>query len=165
MSAGFINGIVQTNLTGLVYANGTSAHASSLVYTTNIFTPTIIGSTTAGTTTYTAQYGQFTQIGNRVFFDVFVSFTETTGTGDIQVSDFPFTINDSTSESFTIAVTSGIAWPNNQGTYLAGRCVNSTTSAVIVCHHETNAPANVQMPSGTGTYTINLSGSYQAEET
>ena len=165
MSAGFINGILQTNLTGLVYANGTSAHASALTYATGIFTPTIIGSTTAGTTTYTAQDGQYTQIGNRVFFDVFVSFTQTTGTGDIQINDLPFTINNSTSESFTTAVTTGLAWPNNQGTYLVGKCVNATTNAIIVCYHDTNAPANMQMPAGAGTYTINLSGSYQAEET
>jgi len=162
MSAGFVNGIVQTNLTGLVYANGTTAHATDTDYNSNIFTPTIAGSTTAGTTTYTTQAGQFTKIGNRIFFDIGIVFTATTGIGDIQVQSLPYTVNDSDNVSIAVAVTSNIPWPNNQGTYLTAQIVPNSTYLVITCYHNTNAAANLQMPSGTGTYSITVSGSYQS---
>jgi hypothetical protein len=159
--AGFANGIVQTNLTGLVYGNGLTAHATDVDYNTNQFTPTIAGSTTSGITTYTAQNGQFTKIGNRIFFDIEIVFTITTGVGDIQVQSLPFTVNDSNNVSIATAVLLGIDWPNNQGTYLAAQIIPNSTNLVITCYHNTNAPANVQMPSGAGTYSITISGSYQ----
>lgn len=159
--AGFANGIVQTNLTGLVYGNGLTNHATDVDYNSNIFAPTIAGSTTAGTTTYTTQAGQFTKIGNRLFFDIGIAFTNTTGTGDIQVQSLPFTSNDSSNVSIAVAVLDGIDWPNNQGTYLAAQIIPNSTNLVITCYHNTNAPANVQMPSGAGTYSITISGSYQ----
>lgn len=162
MSAGFVNGIIQTNLTGLVYANGISQHATDTDYNSNLFTPTIAGSTTAGATTYTTQAGQFTKIGNRIFFDIGIVFTVTTGTGDIQVQSLPYTVNDSDNVSIAVAVVDGIDWPTNQGTYLAAQIVPNSTYLVITCYHDTNAPANVQMPSGSGSYSITVSGSYQS---
>ncbi len=159
--AGFTNGIVQTNLTGLVYGNGLSNHATDVDYNTNQFTPTIAGSTTAGTTTYTTQAGQFTKIGNRLFFDIGIVFTQTTGTGDIQVQSLPYTVNNSSNVSIAVAVLTGISWANNQETYVAAQIVPNSTYLVITGYHNTNTPANVQMPTGTGTYSITISGSYQ----
>lgn len=162
MSAGFVNGVLQTNLTGLVYANSITNPASSVAYNTNVFSPTIGGSLTTGTTTYSVQNGQFTKIGNRLFFDIEIIFTAATGTGDLQVQNLPFAANDSNS-SLAVAAVDGIDWPNNQGTYIAAKVLASSTYLVLVCYHGTNAPQNVQMPSGSGSYTITVSGSYQTE--
>lgn len=159
MSSGFTNGVLQTNLTGLVYANGINAVATSLPYNENIFTPTLQGSTTAGTTTYTSQSGNFIKIGDLVFFNLKVSFSQMTGTGDLQITNLPYACNIGT---YAIATTQNIDWPNNQGTYLQAYVLPTTTTAVIQCFHDTNAEANMQCPTGTGSYTVNLSGVYQS---
>lgn len=61
-------------------------------YQEGSITPLITGTTTAGTGTYSGQFGGFTRIGNRVFYDLFVAWTAHTGTGNIQVdlNDIPF---------------------------------------------------------------------------
>ena len=58
------------------------------------FTPFIIGSTTTGTATYAAQRGKYTKVGNRVFWEIYISWTGGTGTGDLRVSGLPFTISN-----------------------------------------------------------------------
>jgi len=160
MSAGFVNGIIQTNLTGLVYANGTNAHANEVSYSTNVFTPAIFGSTTAGTTTYTNQTGTYTKIGNRVMFSVNISFTLTTGTGDLSVGNLPF--SSVAYPSIHTVITSNIPWPNNQETYIVGNLAASSSTIVLTGYHNTTTPINVQMPTGAGTYNLILSGTYQS---
>jgi len=57
------------------------------------FTPTIIGTSTAGVGTYSVQQGNYTKIGNRVFFNCYVAWSAHTGTGNMQMSGFPFVSN------------------------------------------------------------------------
>jgi hypothetical protein len=60
-------------------------------YEIGTFTPTIEGSSTAGTGTYTTQQGTYTKIGNLVTISVWVSWSAHTGTGNLQLAGFPFT--------------------------------------------------------------------------
>jgi hypothetical protein len=48
---------------------------------TGTFTPTVVGSGTAGVGTYSTQTGRFTLIGNRVFFDINLTWSAHTGVG------------------------------------------------------------------------------------
>lgn len=48
---------------------------------TGTFTPTMVGSGTAGVGTYSTQTGRFTLIGNRVFFDINLTWSAHTGVG------------------------------------------------------------------------------------
>ena len=57
------------------------------------FTPTYFGSTTAGTTTYTTQTGNYTKIGNTVYYSMRVTWTNATGTGSPRFGGLPFTAN------------------------------------------------------------------------
>lgn len=59
-------------------------------YEEGTFTPTIVGTSTAGTGTYTRQVGSYTKIGNLVSFYIDISWTAHTGTGNIRVSGLPF---------------------------------------------------------------------------
>lgn len=62
-------------------------------YEEGTFTPTVGGSTTAGTYTYTGnQIGWYTKIGDRVFFsfDVEVNTVTTAGTGNARIFGLPF---------------------------------------------------------------------------
>jgi hypothetical protein len=60
-------------------------------YQEGTFTPTIIGLSSAGTASYTTQTGEYTRIGNRVFFYTRVKWSSATGTGQMAVSGLPFT--------------------------------------------------------------------------
>ena len=60
-------------------------------YLQGTFTPTIIGTSTEGTGTYITRTGTFTKIGNRVLFDLFVEWTEHSGTGSIRITGLPYT--------------------------------------------------------------------------
>jgi hypothetical protein len=62
-------------------------------YEEGTFTPTIIGTTSAGTGTYSAnsQIGRYTKIGNRVYFTIYLVWTAHTGTGNMSVAGLPFT--------------------------------------------------------------------------
>ena len=65
---------------------------SNIFYEELSFTPTILGSTTAGTATYTSSTGRATKIGRLVTFSLFLSYNTGTGTGNLRVGGLPYTI-------------------------------------------------------------------------
>lgn len=96
-------------------------------YTEGSFTPTVIGSSTAGTTTYTTQLGQYSRIGNVVFVVITLSWSAMTGTGDLQVGGLPFAPNATLQSGLSI-------WYNNL-TVGAGKqltCETSTSSSILL---------------------------------
>ena len=58
------------------------------------WTPTLTGGTTAGTTTYTAQYGSYIKIGKQVTVFFELRATAATGTGEWRLGGLPFTIGN-----------------------------------------------------------------------
>lgn len=82
------------------YSNGIKFPASQVAvadantlddYEEGTFTPTVVGTSTAGSGTYTAQVGRYTKVGNLVAFTVTLAWSAHTGTGDIRISGLPFT--------------------------------------------------------------------------
>jgi hypothetical protein len=61
-------------------------------YEEGTFTPTVLGSSTAGTANYTVQVGRYTKIGNRVFISGRIVYNTLTGTGNLLVGGLPFTV-------------------------------------------------------------------------
>lgn len=91
------------------------------------YTPTLTGSTTAGTTTYSQQVGHYTQIGKRVFLDVLIQYTAMTGTGNMQVS-LPIAARSTTLEYFLGHVqTQNITTP----TYTVIALATATTAPLV----------------------------------
>lgn len=72
-------------------------------YATGVYTPTYLGGSTPGTTTYSVQQGSYTRIGNVVFFTATVVWTNATGTGDARIS-LPFTAANVTNQNFSGSV-------------------------------------------------------------
>jgi hypothetical protein len=73
-------------------------------YEEGTFTPAIIGTSTAGTGTYSQQLGVYTKIGRQVFFTITITWSAHTGTGNIGASGLPFTsANTSYIQLFTTA--------------------------------------------------------------
>ena len=60
-------------------------------YEEGTFTPTIIGTTSAGVGTYGVQTGVYTKVGKLVSIQIYLGWTAHTGTGNMQVSGLPFT--------------------------------------------------------------------------
>lgn len=83
------------NGAGAVKFPGTQAASSDANalddYEEGTFTPTVSGDGTAGAGTYTTQVGRYTKIGHRVFFDIRVGWSAHTGTGNLLISNLPFT--------------------------------------------------------------------------
>lgn len=92
----------KSSLVGAV--NEVSSHMAQIMPETGTFTPTIKGSTTAGTHTYSQQQGKYTKIGNQVFFSLNVIITAKDGTmaGGVQIGGLPFAQNNAPYESTSI---------------------------------------------------------------
>lgn len=106
-----------------------------------LFTPTIFGSTTAGTYSQTAQKGKYTKIGNIVFFKLYLAWSAHTGTGNMRIgiSGIPFTAiaGDGMDNSCTIGYITNVA--------LTAGCV-----AMAVILPSTTYIALYQTPTGGG---------------
>lgn len=83
-------GTMQTG-TGVIFPNVNSVSATVLdYYEESTFTPVLIGTSTAGTGTYTLQVGKQTRIGNIVFVSVELAWTAHTGTGNMRITGLTY---------------------------------------------------------------------------
>lgn len=128
---------------------------SLTTYAEGTFTPTIVGATTPGAGTYTVQQGNYTKIGNRVFFNLVLVWTATTGTGNMLIGGMPFTSN------VTANSNSGqpIGFFDNAGAFDSYfvRIGNSSTQLIVHTHVSGVGIANLAIPASGN---INVSGSY-----
>jgi hypothetical protein len=101
------------------------------------FTPSVSGTSTAGTGTYTSQDGSYVKVGNIVTYELDCSWSAHTGTGDIRVNGFPYasassspisaswvwasglTITGQATLGITVGQTYGPLGAINNGTYSA----------------------------------------------
>jgi hypothetical protein len=110
---------------GGITFNGDTAAANALDdYEEGTWTPVVIGSSTAGSATYSSQGGTYLKIGGLVFFRCFIGWSSGTGSGQLIVTGLPFTCSGYT------AVT--ISYPNNinAGTnnYIANGFIEQSTT-------------------------------------
>lgn len=96
MSMDYIYSNTATSSAG-VYVDSWAFTAGSVestgmqMYRSGTFTPTVVGTITAGTATYITQSGQYTRIGDVVHFSLFLKYNEATGTGPLLIKGLPFT--------------------------------------------------------------------------
>ena len=125
-----------------------------------LFTPTIIGQTTAGTGTYTIQTGTYTKVGSLVFFQVELSWTAHTGTGNMRVAGLPFPANN-TANAFS-AITVGFM---NNVTQTANNVATAYlppgTTEVVLAQYPVGGGAASSIAMDTAA-TIVIGGCYRA---
>lgn len=114
------------------------------------WTPEVVGSTSAGTGTYTSQIGRYTKIGRMVHFNLEIAWTAHTGTGNIAVT-LPFR-NGSTFSPCSL-LPSNLTY-SNQLTAL----VVAGASLVRLYTHSSNAGFGTVTMDTTGT--LYMSGTY-----
>jgi hypothetical protein len=155
-----ISGQVRAS-TGILFGGDTAAANALDDYEEGTFTPTIVGTSTAGTATYAAngQVGRYTKIGNRVFFDLFLSWTAHTGTGDLQINGLPFTVQNTTNLNRNysailnvVAMTAG-----NLGAAFS----SPNTTAVALRQMPTGGGSVATIPMDTSAQ-ISISGCFEA---
>jgi hypothetical protein len=116
-------------LSGSVYLGGTTSANALDDYEEGTFTPTVTGVSTAGTTTYTSQFGFYTKIGRQVFVVVDVTYTAATGTGGMKIQ-MPFaSANSGGTSGVGSIMTNNLNW--TAGTYLTTYMPSNNSNLVI----------------------------------
>jgi len=92
-------------------ANSSGTMTSELLadYEEGTFTPTIIGTSTAGVGVYTVQDAKYTKVGRLVTVEVDLGWSAHTGTGNMQITGLPFTTNATVFTSVTLGYVDNIA--------------------------------------------------------
>jgi hypothetical protein len=87
-------------------ANGSGTTSSEVLsdYEEGTWTPAIVGSSTAGAGTYSAQVGAYTKIGNKVTVTAFLTWSAHTGTGNISIGALPFTPKNTANQIYAAFV-------------------------------------------------------------
>ena len=75
----------------------------------NTFVPTIIGTSTAGTGTYTSQIGRYRKQGNIVYFNIRLEWSAHTGTGNMNIAGLPIASSASATLSTCSVYSDGLA--------------------------------------------------------
>jgi hypothetical protein len=121
-------------------------------YSTGTWTPTIVGTTTAGTGTYTAQTGEYTRIGNIVHIYCALTWTAHTGTGNMHIAGLPIAAKRS-------APACAVRFSNTTYTGTSAYIATLASSTELQIAQYSSAAAASDMPIDTAA-SIVLQGSY-----
>jgi len=142
-------GAVPQTGTGITFpaTQSASSDANTLDdYEEGTWTPTVIGSTTAGTGTYSSQLGRYTKVGRLVSLEVYLIWSAHTGTGNLQFSNLPFTVNSSVNSGVSIGYfeTIGLTALNVATAFTA-----PTTTNIRVFQYPTGGGSTTAVPIDT----------------
>lgn len=124
-------------------------------YEEGTFTPTVIGTTTAGTGTYTLQVGKYTKIGNAVQFMIVLAWTAHTGTGSLNVTGLPFA-DSGGNDRYAFSLAAQLLVYANQLV-----CINAGSASTTIEFYQqsSNANLNAVAMDGNVTYMV-ITGTY-----
>jgi hypothetical protein len=106
-------------------------------YEEGTWTPTIAGTSTAGTATYATRIGTYVKVGKIVQIQLYVNFSSGTGTGNLQITGLPFTSSSFASLSI----------------YVSNLALTASNIAVAYADNGTTAISIEQNPVGGGAAT------------
>ena len=126
-------------------------------YEEGTWTPTIIGTTTAGTVTYVNRTATYTKVGRLIHVSVHVEWSGGTGTGILRISGLPFT--PSAFGSLAVGQSASIVTP--AGTWLTAQINPSSATIVPIYNYVAGSNNSAEVTydaAGTliagGTYSI-----------
>lgn len=134
-----------------------------LQYEEGVFTPTLFGNNTAGTTTYTSQVGNYIRVGSLVFVFGRVAISAATGIGDAIIGGLPFPVKNvsGTNAWGTIGMDApGWTWPTGRTSLAILAALNQTNLAITASGSATSRSA-MQMTNAAATF--NFSITYQVD--
>lgn len=124
------NLVVGTSGKGIDFSATPGTGTSELFadYEEGTWTPTISGSSTAGTGTYPARTGTYVKIGSLVTVTAYINISNHTGTGDILLSNLPFTAFATSDVYFPVTIGYLNNCALNANSYPMGFLTFNTTS-------------------------------------
>lgn len=130
------NLVVKTAAKGVNFTANTPAAGmtSQLLnwYEEGTWTPTIIGTSTAGTGTYTNQVGVYTRIGRQVTVSLSLQWSAHTGTGNMRIAGLPFTPANINYINFAATIGSFDSITLNAGYYPAAEVLQGETKISLL---------------------------------
>lgn len=123
-------------------------------YVTGTWTP-VFTSSGGGTATYSAQQASYTQIGNRVMYDVFISLTGLPSAGNVTITGLPV---NAASTSAVAVITTGL----NAAVVspITGYIIAGSSPVISLFTFTTGSITPLTVGGCSNTSTIILSGSY-----
>jgi hypothetical protein len=126
-------------------------------YEEGTFTPTIKGTSSAGTGTYVTQVGRYTKIGDRVLFDIVIAWSAHTGTGNMRIAGLPYTPNTAVFNSCAIGQFTDISL--TAGTYASASVRDDVAEIQFLQLVVGGGAFGIVAMDGSGA--IQISGSYE----
>lgn len=132
-------------VTGTLSATGavTIPSVAGSFYDEGNWSPTIIGTSTAGTATYSVQVGRYTKVGRLVTIQIYMSWSAGNGTGNLTIGNLPFTSATTVYQALTIPYQQTLTVPANSivGAYIAPSSTAITIASTAVAGGNTAALA------------------------
>jgi hypothetical protein len=152
----FFRNAIATGLSNSFQAEESDELASS-------WTPVILGTTTAGTGTYTEQWGRYRRIGKTVYFAFRITTTAHTGTGLVQITLPTYAASSANKAETTIAVMAAGMGPSSHGQVglINPASVTGSTGSLRLYRLDPGGHFQQETIPASGTYTIHGSGSYE----
>ncbi len=138
--------------------------AFDTVQTDGTWTPVVAGSGTAGTQTYSLQFGRYTRIGRRINFDFVVIMSAKDGAtaGNFTITGLPFTSRNDASRVYNVALGAYGGIDLTAGKTQAGGTIGVNSGVITMFESGDNvALAALTAASITATTTVYGSGSYE----
>jgi hypothetical protein len=148
-------------------SQNSSADANTLDdYEEGSWTPTVLGATTAGTNTYSYQFGRYTKVGSMVQFDAFIGMATKGGTmaGTVYIT-LPFTAKNwgFSNGNGAISVAAGASVTlTTSYTQLVALVLPNTTYVSLQQVANGSAAAWLDTSNISGTFQLSLGGCYIA---
>ena len=122
-------------------------------YEEGTFTPTVVGASTAGSTTYTNQFGRYVKIGSLVYVQINIQVTAMTGTGALRFG-LPFTVASGDPRGVGTAMSDGLDW--STGTSLVCLTLVGASTCRFFTSGDNISWAEVQVENATWEVFINV---------
>jgi len=151
------NNLVQSDTLGQLVSHEFSLYSSSSIFENGSVTPVVIGSTGSGTYTPVTEICAWTRIGNRVFFNIDISWTAHTGTGKLYINTgLPYSANSS--YLFPLSVEfSNIAYATTAGYIPIAMFIGGSTQIRLYIQQSNSTRIEIDIEAAGG---LIINGSY-----
>ena len=128
---------------------------SSIFPIVSTFTPVLIGVSSAGAGTYTAQVGRYTKVYNLGYYYIHLAWSAHTGTGNMRITGLPYTSLDTTNVTYFAPVMSSSLDGSSviYGGDVIAR-VNNNASTIDLLY-QSGSGSNISMDTNGASITIN----------
>jgi hypothetical protein len=152
--------VYRNNVNASGLPNTFEAHDNDTLETS--FTPIVAGSSSAGTGTYTLQYGRWRRIGSMVFFRLKVEVDAGhTGTGTIRVTlPIQAVASGNNEETAIAAIATGVSSTGGHVALLNPAVSVGGAGAIQIVQTQTGTSTGVSIPAGA--FTVNAAGYYRS---